>query len=500
MKKLPETLTEDEFLQVLKVTKKHHHKVAFMLGFYQGMRISEVVKLQVKDIDKNQKLIRIKEAKGKKDRNIPIMPEMFRHFKEIPMKCGVRALEYAFKNSLRKAKIKEHLYFHSLRHSSATWLLNIKKWDIRYVQIFLGHSRLDSVPDYTPIMIKTKGQIDILSIEDLWLNYYTTEPIYNIPTPKEEIFIFNRVPNSKKGKYWSRINDIFRHEYSGNLIRLNCSGGIIDTSPNHSIIGKDGRKTLDAKQIKKGDLICISNEKNISWKWGFRDSEIFPYIGTLDLSWLYGFFSAEGSVVDRRVYFYNFNKDLLLKCKKILQDNFHVRVRISYGKSPRVDVFDRRIAKFFKENFYTSQKLKRVPQFILNAANNIKKAFLEGYNIGDGYSKNQIGFKSFTSNSQVLMAGLIYLIRCADNLDYNLFCRKDKPTITQAQFCKEGTKKTNHREVKKIMKINYKGFLYDLSTEDETFCAGVGNIKVHNTTQIYTHVSPQNLIDLAWKK
>ena len=151
MKKLPETLNEDEFLQVLKTTRKKHHKVAFMLGFYQGMRISEVVKLQPKDIDKNQKLIRIKEGKGKKDRNIPIMPEMFRHFREIPMKCGVRALEYAFKNSLKKAKIKEHLYFHSLRHSCATWLLNVKKWDIRYVQIFLGHSRLSTTQIYTHV-------------------------------------------------------------------------------------------------------------------------------------------------------------------------------------------------------------------------------------------------------------------------------------------------------------------------------------------------------------
>lgn len=151
MLKLPETLSEQEFLQLLKATKQINHKLAFLLGFYQGMRISEIVSLNPMNVDKGQKLIRIKQAKGKKDRNIPIMPQTMRYLRHLPITIKARALETAFKKSLKRAEINKDLHFHSLRHSCATWLLNVKKWDIRHVQQFLGHSRLDATQIYTHV-------------------------------------------------------------------------------------------------------------------------------------------------------------------------------------------------------------------------------------------------------------------------------------------------------------------------------------------------------------
>lgn len=153
-RKIPETLTEEEFLQVIKATKKLHHKVAFSLGFYQGMRISEIVKLKVEDIDKGQKIIRIKQGKGGKDRNIPILKEMWKGLKHIPVSCGVRALQIAFKNAVKKAKVNKDLHFHCLRHSCGTWLLNVKGWDTRLVQQFLGHAKLDTTQIYTHVTPK----------------------------------------------------------------------------------------------------------------------------------------------------------------------------------------------------------------------------------------------------------------------------------------------------------------------------------------------------------
>lgn len=44
--KLPEVITEEEIIKILEATKKQHHKIAFALGFYEAMRVSEVVKLQ----------------------------------------------------------------------------------------------------------------------------------------------------------------------------------------------------------------------------------------------------------------------------------------------------------------------------------------------------------------------------------------------------------------------------------------------------------------------
>lgn len=198
--KIPETISEKEFLEILKHTKNKNHKLAFALAFYNCLRISEIVglkkqvskccgseiikirhkgkrqslicsnckkELTMNDIKRHQtewdifpltkenvdygrKLLLIKQAKGKKDRHIPIAPEMIRGLKNLPVNRGVRALEIAFKKEAMKI-LKKDLHFHCLRHSGATHYLNVKKWDVRYVQQFLGHSNINTTTIYTHV-------------------------------------------------------------------------------------------------------------------------------------------------------------------------------------------------------------------------------------------------------------------------------------------------------------------------------------------------------------
>lgn len=149
-RKIPETIKEAELKQILEATKKPHHKLAFALGFYEAMRVGEVVNLQPEHVDKPSKLIQIKQSKGSKDRNIPIAPEVERGLKHLPIKCGIRALQIAFKKKA-KAVLGKDLHFHTLRHSGATHYLNVKKWDTRQVQVFLGHSRINTTEIYTHV-------------------------------------------------------------------------------------------------------------------------------------------------------------------------------------------------------------------------------------------------------------------------------------------------------------------------------------------------------------
>jgi len=150
MRKIPTTITEEEFLELLKNTKSKKHKIAFSLGFYQCMRVSEVVNLKPENIDKGRKLIMIKEAKGKKDRNIPISPNIYRGLKHIPVGVGSRALQIAFRKKAREVFDKD-MHFHDLRHSGATHYYNVKKWNIRQVQVFLGHSSIQTTEIYTHV-------------------------------------------------------------------------------------------------------------------------------------------------------------------------------------------------------------------------------------------------------------------------------------------------------------------------------------------------------------
>jgi integrase len=148
--KLPEVITEEELMKVLKVTKQAHHRAAFCFGFYECMRISEIVNLKEENINRSLKLLKIKQAKGSKDRNIPIMPEIMKYLKHIPMKCGIRALQLAW-NEKTKEALGHSRNFHILRHSGITHYLVKRKWDGLQVQRLAGHSKIATTQIYTHI-------------------------------------------------------------------------------------------------------------------------------------------------------------------------------------------------------------------------------------------------------------------------------------------------------------------------------------------------------------
>jgi len=150
VKKIPETITEEEFIKLLRAVKMKHHRIAFILGFYACMRINEIVKLKPEHIDRGQRLIRIKSGKGGKDRNIPIPKQAVKGLSHIPVKCGVRALQIAFKR-YSKRSLNKDLHFHQLRHSGATHYLNKKKWGTRQIQQLLGHSKIQTTEIYTHV-------------------------------------------------------------------------------------------------------------------------------------------------------------------------------------------------------------------------------------------------------------------------------------------------------------------------------------------------------------
>ena len=148
-RKLPRIITLEEFDKILEKTKKPEHKLAFKLGFLCGLRISEVLKLEKKDIEKSRGYLFIRQAKGKKDRYVPIAKPLIRDLKHIPIKIKRRALQHAI-NKISKETLDKKIHFHTLRHSGATFYLN-QGMNLREVQQLLGHSRIDTTTIYTHI-------------------------------------------------------------------------------------------------------------------------------------------------------------------------------------------------------------------------------------------------------------------------------------------------------------------------------------------------------------
>ena len=81
------TITEKQLIQLAndpEVKKRPKRRMAYVMMFYQALRVSEVVKLNQEDYDPNTKLIHIKQAKGSKDRKIPINPYVVKIIKHLP--------------------------------------------------------------------------------------------------------------------------------------------------------------------------------------------------------------------------------------------------------------------------------------------------------------------------------------------------------------------------------------------------------------------------------
>ena len=144
-KALPQSMNDEEFfklIQKLNDKKKNHkaYKVAFLLGYESGLRISEVRNLLPADIDIIAKTIFIRMGKNSKDRVVPL-PKTWKSWmlKEIQIKLSIRSLQRKFKDCCAKAGLNPIYHFHSLRHSFATNCLE-RGMPINQVQILLGHS------------------------------------------------------------------------------------------------------------------------------------------------------------------------------------------------------------------------------------------------------------------------------------------------------------------------------------------------------------------------
>ncbi|HJN63020.1 MAG TPA: tyrosine-type recombinase/integrase [Candidatus Paceibacterota bacterium] len=164
-KKLPIVLSRAEIGNIIDATLNAKYRLMIALGYACGLRVSEVVKLKVQDLDIDELVVHIKGAKGKKDR-ISVLPKKLQNdlyhiiagkkqgdyvfASNRGGKLTTTSLQKMFRKSLAKTKINKPATFHSLRHSFATHLLE-NGTDVRYVQELLGHSNIRTTQVYTQV-------------------------------------------------------------------------------------------------------------------------------------------------------------------------------------------------------------------------------------------------------------------------------------------------------------------------------------------------------------
>ena len=173
--KNPQILSAGEAKRLLTMAGKLQVRVLLSIGYGAGLRVSEVVKLKVKHIDSALGIIRVEQAKGKKDRQVMLSPETLDLLREwwkvrtAKYDAGVpagerwlfpgrregrpltpRQVTRLFHETVEAAGIKKKVTLHTLRHSFATHLFD-RGVDIRTIQALLGHEKLETTARYTRV-------------------------------------------------------------------------------------------------------------------------------------------------------------------------------------------------------------------------------------------------------------------------------------------------------------------------------------------------------------
>ena len=165
-KTLPVVLNQEEINALLAVIQNPKYYAIAAALYSAGLRISECLNLQIKDIDSTNMVITVRDGKGKKDRQTVLSEKLLQILREYYRSSKVKPDSYLFpsRNDTRKpfskrqtqrfirkagldAGIKKTVSAHALRHSFATHLLE-NGTNLRKIQVILGHKSLKTTSIY----------------------------------------------------------------------------------------------------------------------------------------------------------------------------------------------------------------------------------------------------------------------------------------------------------------------------------------------------------------
>jgi integrase/recombinase XerD len=173
VKRLPDILTPAEVSIVISLTHKLRYQVCFLTLYSMGLRLGEAISLQVGDIDSALMQVHIRDAKGGKDRLVPLPQrtllalryywQTHRHPRHVfPGKDGKPdslmdrgCIQKTMKKVISECNIHKSISPHNLRHSYATHLLE-QGLDLRSVRHLLGHNSLNTTARYTRLTTITR--------------------------------------------------------------------------------------------------------------------------------------------------------------------------------------------------------------------------------------------------------------------------------------------------------------------------------------------------------
>jgi DNA polymerase elongation subunit (family B) len=284
----------------------------------------------------------------------------------------------------------------------------------------------DSVANYTPIYVKHNDIHYIMSVEELAEKHGDNKWVLLTETGKQDkefCELDNVATWTENG--WTKLHRVIRHELSNNkkMVRILTHTGLVDVTDDHSLLNLDGSE-ISPKDINIGNEL-LHHSLPINEEM----------VGEIS--------------IDEALIYYN--------------------------------------------------KYKIIPYQILNGSKENKLAFFHGI-FGEKMDELTIVHASQISASNICLLGQSLGYLTSLNIMYDdefpSIFPSSFPTEFPSSFSKGGkgiyrvtmTKKTQRKKpfaIKKMLEMPYTGYVYDLTTENHHFAAGIGNLVVHNTDSVF---------------
>ena len=174
-RKLPVVLTQEEIWKIIDAPDNLKHRLILMTTYSAGLRASEVIALKPKHIESKRRLILVEDGKGNKDRytllSERLLGELRHYYRTSRPKnylfpsafksretLSYESVRRIYEDARKKAGINKGRGLHTLRHSFATHLLEAG-YDIRKIQVLMGHSSLATTMIYLHVSKETLSKI-----------------------------------------------------------------------------------------------------------------------------------------------------------------------------------------------------------------------------------------------------------------------------------------------------------------------------------------------------
>ena len=421
-------------------------------------------------------------------------------------------------------------------------MANHTKWmcEDRYkdhgLQIVYG----DSVIGSTPLILRINGNIVVRRIETLaskWSAYH-----YG----KESCELTGVESWTEKG--WTPVKRVIRHTCKKKLVQVHTHTGNVVCTTDHSLVRISGEEVAP-KDLYTGDRLlhhCPVRfpERNHTWTFGFNRvltgpngktykslkeaaSDLSVHVGTVTrkCTWTYtnkticytpqfarllGMFIGDGSCGKYSSRsgkkcswaINNANKEMLNEYKTIAQNIFPsfgwkilptlkssgvyklVPTSSKYGSVARFVVFWRNIC-------YNDKREKILHDCVLQSSVKHRQQFWKGLHDADGTKKSSA--PEISQKGTQISLSIVLLLRSLGWENVVVDTRPDKPNIFRMR-ARHKTRKSPEK-VRKITDWNrIETFVYDLTTENHHFHAGVGTLVVHNTDSVFANI-PASMCD-----